>query len=119
VLEIPSSSYGLSLFSLKAGSHHNEGAGAAPGGSSSVSIGELWSGVDQLDEAGHTSHPRVNFGGSKRTGEGRSQAAKGASVNEALGSSSTPPRGCGGSSTKNKATLILSNAVGPILPLMR
>jgi hypothetical protein len=39
--EISSSSYDLSFFSSKAGSHLDEGAGATPGGSSSVSVGEL------------------------------------------------------------------------------
>jgi hypothetical protein len=52
LVEISSSSYGLSLFSSKDGSHHDEGAGAAPRGSSSVSIGELWLDIDRLDEAG-------------------------------------------------------------------
>jgi hypothetical protein len=48
--EISSSSYGLSLFSSMAGSHPNEGVGAVLGGSLSVSVGELWLGIDQLDE---------------------------------------------------------------------
>jgi hypothetical protein len=34
------------------GSHPSEGAGAALDGSSSVSIGELWHVIDQLDEVG-------------------------------------------------------------------
>jgi hypothetical protein len=42
----------LLLFSSKAGSHSEENAGAAPGESSSVSVGELWLGIDLLDEAG-------------------------------------------------------------------
>jgi hypothetical protein len=50
--DISSSSYGLSLFSSKDGSHHDEGVVAAPRGSSSVSIGELWPDIDRLDEAG-------------------------------------------------------------------
>jgi hypothetical protein len=32
LVEISSSSYGLSLYSSKAGSHHEEGAEVAPGG---------------------------------------------------------------------------------------
>jgi hypothetical protein len=32
LIEVSSSSYGLSFFSLKAGSHHDEGAGPHPGG---------------------------------------------------------------------------------------
>jgi hypothetical protein len=52
LIEVPTSSYDLSLFSLKAGSHPDEGVGVMPGGLLSVSIGELWPGIDQLDEAG-------------------------------------------------------------------
>jgi hypothetical protein len=51
-VEISSSSYGLSLFSSKDGSHHDEGAGAAPRGSSSISIGMLWPDIDRLDKVG-------------------------------------------------------------------
>jgi hypothetical protein len=78
LVEISSSSYGLSLFSSKVGSHHNEGAGATLGGSTSVSIGELWPDIDRLNEASHegtstfitwsprmgpSSHPCVDFRG--------------------------------------------------------
>jgi hypothetical protein len=42
----------LSLFSLKAGSHPDENAGVTLGESSNVSVGELWLGIDLLDEAG-------------------------------------------------------------------
>jgi hypothetical protein len=41
LVEISSSSYGLSSFSLNAGSRRAEGARAVPGRSSSVNIGEL------------------------------------------------------------------------------
>jgi hypothetical protein len=51
--EISSSSYGLSLFSSKAGSRHDAATGATPGGSSSVSIGDLWPDIDKLYEVGH------------------------------------------------------------------
>jgi hypothetical protein len=51
-MEILLSSYGLSLFSSKAGSRHDDGAGAVPRGSPSISIGELWPGIDQLDDIG-------------------------------------------------------------------
>jgi hypothetical protein len=40
-IEISSSSYNVSLFSSKAGFHHDGGADAAPRESSSVSIGDL------------------------------------------------------------------------------
>jgi hypothetical protein len=59
LVKILSSSYGLSLFSLKAGSHHDEHVGAAPRGSSSVSIGDFLHGVDQLDEAGPEGHSTI------------------------------------------------------------
>jgi hypothetical protein len=51
VTKVSLSSYGLSLFSLKAGSHPEENVGAAPSESSSVSFGELWTGIDVLDDA--------------------------------------------------------------------
>jgi hypothetical protein len=41
LIEVSSSSYGLSLFSLKVGSDPDEGMGAASSESSSVSVGEL------------------------------------------------------------------------------
>jgi hypothetical protein len=37
---------------LKAGSHPEEIIFAAPGKSTSVSVGELWPGIDVLDEGG-------------------------------------------------------------------
>jgi hypothetical protein len=49
-MEISSSSYGLSLFSLEAGSRQDGGTGAVPGVSSSISMGELWCSFDRLDE---------------------------------------------------------------------
>jgi hypothetical protein len=57
LFEVLSSSYGLSCFSTNASSHPDEGMGGAPGGggvggSSSVSVGELWLGIYQLDEVG-------------------------------------------------------------------
>jgi hypothetical protein len=39
------------LLFFKAGSHPEDNASAARGESSSVSVGELWSGIDLLDEA--------------------------------------------------------------------
>jgi hypothetical protein len=41
------------FFSSKDVSHHDEGTGAAHEESSSVSIGDLWPKIDNLDEAGH------------------------------------------------------------------
>jgi hypothetical protein len=122
------------FFSLKAGSSHDEGMGATPEGLSRVSIGEIWLSIDQLDKAGHegisafaarspwrglTLHTHVNFRGSERMGEGTSHAARGASIDEALGSSSTPQKGCGGGSTKNNVARILLDAVEAIPPRMR
>jgi hypothetical protein len=51
LIEVSSSSYVLSLFSSKDGSALDEGAGATPSESSSASVGELWPGIDLLDEA--------------------------------------------------------------------
>jgi hypothetical protein len=45
-IEISFSSYDLSIFSLKAGSHHDKGAIAVPRESSSISIGDAWPEVD-------------------------------------------------------------------------
>jgi uncharacterized RmlC-like cupin family protein len=52
VTEVLSSSYGLSLFSSKVGSHLEENAVVVPGELLSVSVGVLWLGIDLLDEAG-------------------------------------------------------------------
>jgi hypothetical protein len=52
VTHVSSSSYDLSLFCLKAGSHPEENVVAAPGELLSVSAGELWPGIHPLDEAG-------------------------------------------------------------------
>jgi hypothetical protein len=57
--------------------------------------------------------------GSQRMGEGSSRASRGALVGEILGPSSTPPKGCGAGSMKNKAVRILADALGVILPRMR
>jgi hypothetical protein len=40
------------LFCSKVGSHRDEDVGAVHGESSSVSIGDLWPEIDNLDEAG-------------------------------------------------------------------
>jgi hypothetical protein len=52
LFEDSSSSYDFSLFSSKAGSQHDEGMSATPRRSSSMSIGDLWLEIDQLDEVG-------------------------------------------------------------------
>jgi hypothetical protein len=48
VIEVSSSSYGLSLFSSKAGSPPEENAGLL-----TMSVGELWPEIDLLDEFAH------------------------------------------------------------------
>jgi hypothetical protein len=87
-----------------------------------------------LDETGHegsstvavhdprrglVSRSDADFGGLERAGNGTSRAARTASIDEALGPLAAPPRGCGGGLTKNKATRILSDAGGAVLPHMR
>jgi hypothetical protein len=52
-------------------------------------------------------------------GEGSSRATRGALVGEVPGPSSMPPRGCGGSSAKNKVTWILADTPKAFLPRMR
>jgi hypothetical protein len=85
VTAVSSSSYGLSLFSSKVGSHPEENAGATPSESSSVSVGELWPGIDVSDEVGlegisavpaqellggEMLHPHEDIQGSGRKGQG-------------------------------------------------
>jgi hypothetical protein len=53
LIEVSSSSYNLSIFSLKAGSHNDGGVGAALRESSSVIIRDLWPEIDSLGEAEH------------------------------------------------------------------
>jgi hypothetical protein len=48
LIDVSSSSYNLSIFSSKAGSHNDGGIGATRRESSSVSIGDLWPEVDSL-----------------------------------------------------------------------
>jgi hypothetical protein len=45
--DFSSNSYGLLLFSMKASSHPGKSTGSS--GSSSVSVGELWPRIDELD----------------------------------------------------------------------
>jgi hypothetical protein len=45
--------------------------------------------------------------------------ASGGLLDEALGPSFAPPRGCGGGSMKNKVVLILTDMPRAILPRMR
>jgi hypothetical protein len=138
LIESPSS-YGLSIFSSKDVSHHDEGTGAAHEESSSVSIGDLWPKIDNLDEAGHegtfaaapqshredpASHPRPSFSGSrKRVREGADKAlteqAENAPLDEVSGPSSAPPRGYGGGSVRSKAAWILLDTPRAISPCMR
>jgi hypothetical protein len=123
-MENSSSSYGLSLFSLRVGSRHDEGAGAVPAGSPSISIEELWSGIDQLDDArpvgtstAAASSPRSGSG-SGRVGEGTSHAREG--VVGALGLlTSALPRGYGRGSARDMTMWILADATSVVLPRMR
>jgi hypothetical protein len=59
VIEI-SSSYDLSVFSSGADSPHAEGVGATPVGSR-LSIRELWSNIDKLDEINHEDTSAVHI----------------------------------------------------------
>jgi hypothetical protein len=99
-----------------------------------VSFGELWPGIDVLDEAvlkgtsvvpaqeplgGEASHSCGRLQGSRRKGEGSLCVDRRALVDGAPGSSSAPSRSCVGGSMKNKAAQILANAYGAISPQMR
>jgi hypothetical protein len=133
VIEISSSSYGLSLFSLKAGSHRDEGVGAAQRESYSVSVGDLWPEIDSLDVTcregtsvtamrGHLEDPALliqpRSDGSKPR-EGTLNTGKRASLDQASGSSYATLKGCGGGSARNKASRILSDAPRDISPRMK
>jgi hypothetical protein len=128
VTEVSSSSYGLSLFSSKAGSPPEENTG-----SSSVSVRVLWPEIDLLDEAvrrgtsmvlawgllgDQTSRSRMSPQGSRKQDEGSSRIYQKAPIDGAPGSPSAPLRDYGGGSVKNKAARILANASGVISPWM-
>jgi hypothetical protein len=124
--ELSSSSYGLSLFSSKAGSHAGEGVGAMPDGSSSVSIDELWPRIDQLDEVGpgSASEALVENQGEEqaqlsRASSGEIKVVYGGSHEgqDVPGSSTGLCHGCDRDSTKNKVTQILADAAGAVFPL--
>jgi hypothetical protein len=51
LIEVLSSLYNLSIFSLKASSHYHKGAGVTPRESSSISIWDLWPEINNLFEA--------------------------------------------------------------------
>jgi hypothetical protein len=96
-----SSSYDLSIFSLKIDAWFSEGGGNTPEGSSSVSIGELWAKMDMMDalSRGGTSardvprsahHERRSVPLVPRTGEHTSHTDKGALLDDTPGPSNAP-----------------------------
>jgi hypothetical protein len=130
VIEICSSSCDVSIFSSKASSQHDEGTRAAPGGSSSASIGELWHDIDELDGIGcEGTSSRGHQGGApcgwgfvpsiRGAGGSVTPASRQALVNDAPRPSTAPPRGYGECSTRNKVMRILSEAPRAISPRMR
>jgi hypothetical protein len=85
-----------------------------------VSIGDLWHEIDSSRGADYegafvtaahshleasTSHPLSCAGGSKKRKlkESSTDATEGTMIEQALGQSSAPKKGCGGSSAKGKA----------------
>jgi hypothetical protein len=138
-IEVSSSSYNLSLFSLKAGSDHGGGAGAAPRESYNTGIGDLWHEIDSLRGADHegtftivthccleasTLRPLSGAAGGgalkkRKIKESMRDATKNVVLEQAPGPSSTPPKGCGGGSAKSKATQILTDTTRDILPRMK
>jgi hypothetical protein len=107
-VEISSSSYGLSLFLSKTGSHHDEGVGATPGESPSVSIGELWPGIDRLDDVGPEGTSMTTASNLQRSlGSGRIAEVPSCAYEGMVGASgplsSAVPRGCGGGSARDRA----------------
>jgi hypothetical protein len=91
----------------------------------STSIGEPWPGIDQSDEAGPEGHSVITARSPRRgsrierIGEGISRTGRGMLVGEALGPSSSPPIGFGGSFVRDRAAQVLEDAPGAILPRMR
>jgi hypothetical protein len=135
-IQILSSSYNLSVFSSKDGSYHDGGSVAALRESSSMSIGDLWPEVDSSCRANRegtfmtathrqleasSSHQLSGIGRSKKrkTKQSRRDVTKGVALGQPLGPSSTPPKGCSGSSVRNKATRILADASRDISPRMK
>jgi hypothetical protein len=129
VIEI-SSSCELSIFSSRATPRCAEGGDGAPEGSSSMSIGELWPDIDELDEInwggasaegflGNVIHDPTSLPWVGRAGQCARSVGKKVLVDDALGSSSAPPRGRGMASVKNKATQIFSVALGAISRCMQ
>jgi hypothetical protein len=123
LIEISSSSFGLLLFCLKAGSHGDEGAGTTPRESSSVSLGDLCLEIDSLREADREDvsvtatcsgleasilHPRPGARGLRRERlEGVRDVGKISLLDEARRPSSAPRKSYGGGLTKKKVVLIL------------
>jgi hypothetical protein len=128
VIEI-SISCDLSIFPSQADPHHVEGGWDSPKGSLSASIGELWHDIDKLDEINHGAtfigdlprgmlHERNSLPSVAKVNERVSHANKRALMDDAPGSSSSPPRGRGRGSTRKKAARILSTAPGAISACM-
>jgi hypothetical protein len=128
VIEV-SSSYDLSIFSLKTDAQFSEGGGNTSEGSSSVSIEELWAEMDMMEaiSCGGTSngnvprnmhHEHRSLPSVETTGECTSHTDKGALLNDTHGPSNAQPRGRGRYSVKNKAAQILSVTLGAISPRM-
>jgi hypothetical protein len=114
LIKILSSSYNLLLFSSKAGSGHSVGAGAASRELSSMSVGDLWPEITSsrgvADESAFATAPRGHLEtsmsrplsgarGSKerRIKENSKDGVGGIALEQALGPSSAPKKGCGGS----------------------
>jgi hypothetical protein len=101
-----SSSFDLSTFSSRVDSWCDEGAGVAPEGSSSVSIGELWPNIDKLDEInggggsvesilGNVPRDQSSPPSVVRMNENVRHVAKRVVVDDAPGPSTAPSRGGG------------------------
>jgi hypothetical protein len=97
-----------------------------------VGIGDLWPEIDSSHNADckgsfattMLSHleplmlcPLLGAKGKQK--EGMREATEGAFLGQALRQSSAPLKGCGGGLAKSKATQILTDASGDILPCMK
>jgi hypothetical protein len=109
----------LCIFSLKAGSHHDEGVVAVPRESSCMNLGDDWTYVDNghnVDRDGAfvtsahsdlgalSSHPQSGAGRSnKKESKSARATAENTWLDRVLGQSSTLPKSYGGCSVKRES----------------
>jgi hypothetical protein len=120
----------LSIFSLGADPQHAKGIEATPMGSSSVSIGELWTDIDKLDKVNRVGSSAVTIpevaphevksqASIEKSDKYARRTSERALLNDAPGPSVALPKSRKKGSVKRKAAQILSDAPGAISPCMQ